>query len=145
MSVAYVSDTYDCAKAGEDLPPRSGYLVFPARERSRSRSVEVVEKKRRRSWESSIEVLEAMPAKRARINEGEHAHEDRPLPDVVPRPENVKLGDIPRMCVERACPLVCPNQDIVSPWRAWRMSGSDSAHSLTLDRRNTAHLPVPRV
>ena len=35
-------------------------------------------------------------------------------PDVAPYPEDIRLRDIPRMCVERPCPLVCPNQDIVS-------------------------------
>ncbi len=39
---------------------------------------------------------------------------DPELPDMVPFPEDVRLQDIPPLCVERASPLVCVNQDIVS-------------------------------
>lgn len=36
------------------------------------------------------------------------------LPDMELFDEHVKFADIPRLCVERASPLVCVNQDIVS-------------------------------
>ena len=35
------------------------------------------------------------------------------LEDLTPLLEDVRLEDIPRLCVERASPLVCVNQDIV--------------------------------
>jgi hypothetical protein len=38
------------------------------------------------------------------------------LPDMVPLSEDIKLEDMPRLCVERACPLVCINQDIVGTY-----------------------------
>jgi DNA polymerase mu len=45
------------------------------------------------------------------------------LPDMELFGEDIKFVDIPRLCVERASPLVCVNQDIVSgtrlSWRRW--------------------------
>lgn len=35
------------------------------------------------------------------------------LPDMEPFPDHIRLGDIPPLCVNRASPLVCVNQDIV--------------------------------
>lgn len=37
------------------------------------------------------------------------------LPDMELYPEDIKLPDIPKRCVLRPNPLVCVNQDIVSP------------------------------
>lgn len=38
---------------------------------------------------------------------------DPELPDLEVFPEDVRFQDIPPLCVERASPLVCVNQDIV--------------------------------
>lgn len=50
---------------------------------------------------------EASRRKRRRIDSGH-------LPDMEPFEEDVELEGIPRYCVERASPLICVNQDLVS-------------------------------
>jgi hypothetical protein len=127
VSPAYISDAYTAASEGSTrLAPRDAYRIFPTRARTRTRSpsVEIVEPEPRekRSWESSVEILEVEPArarKRPRLSEPEDPKtpgEDT-IPDVKEYDEDLRLSDMPRMCVQRACPLICPNQDIVS--RVW--------------------------
>ena len=106
LSPEYVYDTYtraiEASTKGEtipNLPNIEDYLVLP------------VNKAETRILTDSSEDEQSSdrPAKRRRTD-----HRAGHLPDMEPFEEDVQLEDIPRYCVERASPLVCVNQDLVS-------------------------------
>ena len=80
------------------LPNIQDYLVLPVKQ-AMTRIL---------TDSSEDEALSDRPAKRRRT------HVTVQLPDLEPFEEDVELEGIPRFCVERASPLVCINQDLVS-------------------------------
>lgn len=140
LSEGYVADTYALALQHRGLgplalalPPRENYRVIKPSSR-RSPSVEVLEGppvKRSRPEDSDSEDVDKPQSKGKGKEREVHdttTEDDRPppsrsqslfpgmsKPDVTLYPEDIRLRDIPRMCVERPSPLECPNQDIVRP------------------------------
>ena len=114
LSVEFIHDTFqtclDHANADPTAVPRlpdlEQYLIH----------VGPASTKRLRSTSSDIDGVSSV-SKRQR-HTGQDAGEANTidyLPDISLLPEDIPFEDIPRLCVERACPLVCVNQDIVCP------------------------------
>ena len=111
LAVDYIQDTYqrclDAAAEESDepphLPPRDNYIVRtgdPVRKRSATPDDghETQHGKKRRKLD-----FDAV--------DGFAIHPD--LPDMEAFPEEIRFQEIPPLCVDRASPLVCVNQDIV--------------------------------
>ena len=122
LSPEYVYDTYTRAIEASTkrdtiphLPNIGDYLVLPVNQVAT----------RILTDSSEDEQSGDRPAKRRKTDRAGH------LPDMEPFEEDVQLEDIPRYCVERASPLVCVNQDLVS-------SSAISTCSLRSNAENTA-------
>lgn len=80
-------------------------------EKRRSPSIELVEPRKRRKLDecrsTDSDIVPVSPT------EGKPLL-DKLKPEIAPFPPDIPLRSIPRLCIERASPLVCPNQDIVS-------------------------------
>jgi DNA polymerase mu len=105
LSPEYVYDTYTRAIEASTkrdtfprLPNIQDYLVLPVK-RADTRIL---------TDSSEDEQSENRPAKKRRTDGNGH------LPDLELFEEDVELEGIPRYCIERASPLVCVNQDLVS-------------------------------
>ena len=114
MAVEYIYDTFqrclDAANAGSEDPPhlptRDAYIIS-TRESKLKRTAPI---------DSHGEVCVVRKRRRIEFDALDELAIDPTLPDMQPFPMDVRLEDIPRLCVERASPLVCVNQDIVRSW-----------------------------
>ena len=120
LTVDYVYDTFqiclDAANEGAKYPP-----ALPDRKRYAL------------PLGASIPGAVEPPSKRRRVDDGKQPGD---MPDMELLPEDVDLTTLPRWCVQRPCPLICVNQDVVSfPRRVFLTSG----------RCYQTHLPGSRV
>ena len=113
MAVEYIYDTFqrclDAANVGSDEPPH-----LPMRDAYMIRTSGL---KLKRSAPLDDNEKDLLTRKRGRLefNASDELVHDPTLPDMQPFPVDIRLEDIPPLCVERASPLVCVNQDIVRP------------------------------
>ncbi len=98
------------------LPPREKYLLHLG-------SVSDLGRKRALDDEDSLESDRSCPSQKRRRIQSVNLELDQSgnpplaieyLPDIEMYPPDIRLEDIPKLCVLRPCPLVCVNQDIVS-------------------------------
>jgi hypothetical protein len=109
VSTDYIRAVYQIAlealvqRAPPRLPSYTDYLVVQP------------PKLRRPIFIDSSESEEDRPKKRRKMADcGSEGRPTGELPDLVPFPFDTPFEDIPKLCVHRASPLKCVNQDIVS-------------------------------
>jgi DNA polymerase mu len=109
LSAEFIYDTYTRvleASTKRDtiphLPTIRDYLVLPIKEEPRFLSDSPSEGSR----SSDEEEEDDRPRKKRRLAEER-------LPGLEKWDEDIELEDIPRFCIQRPSPLVCPNQDLV--------------------------------
>ena len=127
LGIEFVDDTYEeCLRTSVDNPDGSKVPHLPSRRKYRVISPIPPSPE---SQEPSL--ADGRKRKREASEEG----------DMDMLLEDVKLADIPKWCVLRACPLVCVNQDIAS------LSLDPRCNSVAYcsDRRYQTYLSVPRV
>ncbi|KAK1924368.1 hypothetical protein DB88DRAFT_490154 [Papiliotrema laurentii] len=107
LDVEYVQETFRrCVEAASrgvlpKLPPRNDFIrLRPFRERVLGDSVVTGASRKRRRSSSAVHP--------------KHQEETSDAEDIALLDPDIKLQDIPRYCVERPCPLVCVNQDIIN-------------------------------
>jgi DNA polymerase mu len=114
VGVEYIWDTFQrclesASQSDEGVPPK-----LPPRDQYYVQAQPPDFRKRRNSASDE----ESPNPKKRRINGDGEGMVGRKmidyLPDIEMYDEDIKLKDIPRLCVERPSPLVCVNQDIVS-------------------------------
>lgn len=104
VSTDYIHDSYQRAlERRTTLSPWQEFVVVP------------------RSGPSRPMFLDESPPKRRKVDA---------LPDLELLPADVPFADLPKRCVERPCPLICVNQDIVSRFSSFPLT--DQRHQANL-------------
>ncbi|WVR06905.1 hypothetical protein IAU60_003941 [Kwoniella sp. DSM 27419] len=150
LALQYAATTLPDLHHPPTLPPRTKYLVS----KGAPFIMPYVGSRSPVFIDSSDDEAERKPAKRLRLDQdGIDGLDIKPVmtdldKDMELYTEDVKLEDIPTLCVQRASPLVCPNQELVDAIRPVleerEYEEAQQKNSNVLSYRRSLSVTVPR-